>query len=139
MNGAPRRRLAIAAAALVSVPGVLLALAATVYITYSIATEPGYRNWFLGYGLQRIALDVAFLAGVGAAAAIATGHVARRSPPVRALAWCLCAAGAVAALWMEIEFWSEAEWIWPRGFFALPLIAWAAAGAWLRRIPEARG
>ena len=127
-----QRRLAIASAMLLSVPGVLLALAAAGYIMLAIATEPGYRNGFLGYGIQRSVMDVAFVCAVAAAAAIATGRVTGQPLPLRVLAWCLVIAGAIAAVLMEIEFWSEAEWIWPRGFFAVPLLAWAGVGIWLR-------
>jgi len=123
---------------LLSVPGVLLALAAAGYVAFAIATDPGYRNGFLEYGLQRLALDIAFVCGVCATAAIATGRTKDRPLPTRVLVWCLVIAGVIAAAWMEVEFWSEAEWIWPRGFFATPLIAWAAVGAWLRQRPEAR-
>ena len=133
MSVAAHRRLAVASAMLLSVPGVLLALAAAGYILFAIATEPGYRAWFLDYGTQRIVMDIAFVCGVCAAAAIATGRITNRRLAVRVLAWCLCVAGAIAAVLMEIEFWQEAEWVWPRGFFAVPLLAWAAVGAWVRR------
>ena len=58
------RRITIVAASVVSAPGVLLAVAACLYILYSIATEEWYRAWFVSYGTKMAALYLAFVVGV---------------------------------------------------------------------------
>ncbi len=127
-----RRRWIIAAAAIVSAPATLLSAVAAVYILYSFAAEHWYRQVFLAYGLRRVVLDVLLVAGVAAAAMLATRDVGPGTPRQRAVALSLAVAGALAALVIEYDFWDEADRLFPRGAFVAPFIAWAVAGAALR-------
>ena len=72
------RRIAVGIAVAVSIPGVLVALAAMLYILYAIVGEPWYRNVFLGYGVKLFVLYSAFLCGIAAATMVATGFAMPR-------------------------------------------------------------
>ena len=123
------RRAAIVAATVVSTPGVLLAIAACLYILYSVVTEPWYREWFASYGTTMAALYVAFVAGVIALACLATRSTRGL------LAMILAAAGFAAACALDFELHDEAERVLPFGLLFLPYIAWAIAWMVLRSRP----
>jgi len=83
---------------LLSVPGVLLALAAAGYIMLAIATEPGYRNGFLGYGIGYLPKNGPFMrtsAGIGFSfsenvelrMAAVPGPMITAPPPSEAMLW----------------------------------------------------
>ena len=128
---AASRRIAIVLAGLVAAPGMLLAVAACVYIAYSLVTESWCRSWFLDYGLMLAALYVAFVAGVIALAMLATGAGERR----RRLAIGLAIVGFAAACVLEFQLWDEAERVLPFGLLFGPYLAWVAAWLWIRRLP----
>jgi hypothetical protein len=123
------RRVTIAAATVVSAPGVLLATGACLYIFYSILTEEWYRAWFVDYGTRMAALYVVFVAGIVAIAVLATG--ARR----KALATIVAAIGFAAACALDFELHDEAERVLPFGLLFGPYIAWAVAWLVLRSRP----
>jgi len=125
------RRVAIVLAGLIAAPGVFVAVAATLYIAYSIATEDFYRNWFLGYGVALMALYVMFVAGVIALAAIAIGAAKAR----RRLAIGIAIVGFLAACALEFELWDDAERALPFGLLFGPYIAWIVAMFVLRKFP----
>lgn len=125
------RKLGIAAAVAVSLPAVMLALAAFGYILFSIGADEWYRRWFLGYGVKLVVLYALFVAGIVAAALLATGRTRRRAAAMAAVA------GALAALVLEFEFWEDADSFLQRGLFAGPFVAWAVLAAALRRSPDA--
>ena len=112
-----------------SAPGVLLAVAACLYILYSIATEEWYRAWFVSYGTKMAALYLAFVVGVIAIARLAIQG--SRS----ALATILAAIGFVAACILDFELHDEAERVLPFGLLFGPYIAWAVAWVVLRSWP----
>jgi hypothetical protein len=116
-------------AALISTPGVLLALAGALYIAWSIATEAWYRATFLDYGLTLLTYYVALLVGVAAEVALAAGIVRTRPTMLRFAAWFFCAAGVLAAVALEVQFWNESDRPLPRGVFLLPFVAWAIVAA----------
>lgn len=128
---AASRRIAIVLAGLVAAPGVLLAVAACLYIAYSLATQSWYRSWFLDYGLMLAVLYVAFVAGVVALVMLATGAAGSR----RRLAVAIAVVGFAAACALEFELWDEAERVLPFGLLFGPYLAWVAAWLWLRRLP----
>ena len=127
------RRTAFAIAAILSLPAVALSAWAAVYVSHSIATQPWYRDTFLRYGIERGVLDIVFIAGVAAAALLATGLASSKGRWLRMLAWALVAAGVATALGSESEFWPDADPLVPRGTFILPFVAWAIAAAFSRR------
>ncbi len=129
------RRIAIGIAALVSAPGVLLAVGALAYILYSIATQGWYRRMFAGYGVHLVVLYAAFTAGIVAAHALAAGRVRDAGPRTRLATIAVCVAGLAAAVLLEIEFWPEA--VAPHGLFAVPFAAWALVAWRLRAAPPA--
>ena len=126
-----RRTVVIAAAAVVSAPGVLVAAAACIYILHSLATDAWYREWFVRYGTTMAALYVFFVAGVVAAACVATRNT--RS----ALALSLATAGFAAACALDFELHDEAERVLPFGLLFGPYVAWALAWLALRSPPAA--
>ena len=123
------RRVVIVVASAVSVPGVLLAVAACAYILHSLATDAWYREWFASYGVTMAALYVAFAAGVIAAACLATRGT--RS----AFAMSLAALGFAAACALDFELHDEAERVLPFGLLFGPYVAWALAWLALRSQP----
>jgi hypothetical protein len=123
------RRVTIAAATLLSAPGVLLAAAACLYIFYSILTEAWYRAWFASYGVTMAVLYVAFVAGVFAVASLAMRNTRK------ALAFILAATGFAAAVVLDLELHDEAERVLPFGLLFGPYIAWALAWLVLRSHP----
>jgi hypothetical protein len=129
------RRVAIGFAGLVAAPGVLVASAACLYIAYSIATESWYRQSFLGYGLVLAALYAVFVAGVVAAAMLATRYARLSTARARRIALVLCIAGVLAAAFLELELWDEAERVLPLGLLFGPYVGWLLAGLWLRKLP----
>ncbi|HTQ00519.1 MAG TPA: hypothetical protein VMN56_14430 [Casimicrobiaceae bacterium] len=128
---AASRRIAVVLAGLVAAPGVLLAVAACLYIAYSLVTESWYRRWFLDYGLMLAVLYVAFVAGVVALARLATGSGERRPR----LAIGVTVVGFAAACALEFELWDEAERVLPFGLLFGPYLAWVAAWLWIRKLP----
>ena len=123
------RRAAIAAATVVSAPGVLLAAGACLYIPHSLLTDEWYRAWFASYGTTMAALYVLFTAGVVAIASLATGN--SRSKAAMAIA----GAGFAAACALDFELHDEAERVLPFGLLFGPYIAWALAWPVLRSRP----
>jgi hypothetical protein len=125
-------RVSYGVAAILSLPAVALSAWAAAYIAHAIVTDAAYRQMFLAYGVERALLDIAFVAGVVAAAWLTI----RRSAPAphgRTLAWITAAAGAAAGVWTEAEFWRESDALLPHGAFVIPFAAWAAAFAATRR------
>ena len=123
------RRVTIVAATVVSVPGVLLAAAACLYIFYSLLTEEWYRAWFVSYGTKMAALYLVFVTGVVAIAYHAIQGT--RS----ALGIILTAIGFAAAVALDFELHDEAERVLPFGLLFGPYIAWAVAWIVLRLRP----
>jgi hypothetical protein len=115
-------------AAILSLPAVALSAWAAAYIGHSIVTDPGYRNMFLAYGIERALVDSVFVAGIGAAAWL-TIRRGTPAPRGRALGWIAATAGAVAGAWTEAEFWGDSDALLPHGAFVIPFLAWAAAFA----------
>ena len=123
------RRAAIAAATILSAPGVLLAASACLYIVHSLSTEAWYRAWFVSYGTTMALLYVLFAAGVVAMASLATGKK-RRAIPIA-----LAVLGFGAACALDFELHDEAERVLPFGLLFGPYIAWAVAWLLLRSRP----
>jgi len=124
------RSITIGLAGLIAAPGVLMAVAATLYIAYSIATETFYRNWFLGYGVKMMVLHTLFVAGVVATAMLALGRWRRKR-----LAIAVAVVGFLAACALEFELWDDAERVLPLGLLIGPYVAWIAATFVLRKFP----
>jgi len=118
------RRIAVGIAVAVSIPGVLVALAAMLYILYAIVGEPWYRNVFLGYGVKLFVLYSAFLCGIAAATMVATGFAMPRGRSGRFAIAGFAIAGVAATMLLESEFWSEADRFLPRGLFLAPCLVW---------------
>lgn len=121
-------RVSYGVAAILSLPAVALSAWAAAYIGHAILTDAAYRRMFLAYGVERALLDIAFVAGVAAAAWL-TIHRGTPAPYGRTLAWITAAAGAAAGVWTEAEFWGESGALLPHGAFVIPFVAWAAAFA----------
>ena len=124
------RRIAIALAALVSAPAVVLAVLAFGSILLSVATDDFYRRTFLDYGLKLCALYALFVAGMMAGAWLAMRELGAYDHWGAIL---LCAAGVLAAAALEVQFWTDAGSFPQRGMFVLPFLAWVIVAAYLRR------
>jgi hypothetical protein len=125
-------------ATLISLPTFALCVGASASIAWSIATDPGYRNLFLGYGVRMLVLEASWALGIVAAAAIAGFSAWRDARIARTLAFAIAGIGFVAALILERQFWAEADAWFPRGAFAVPYLAWLACAAFTRRPAASR-
>ncbi|MFO1310983.1 MAG: hypothetical protein U1F41_02850 [Burkholderiales bacterium] len=123
------RRVTIATASVLSAPGVLVAVAACLYIVWSLVTDAWYRDWFAGYGALMAALYVAFVAGV-----VALGSMAVHATRGR-LGIAVALAGLAAAIALELELHDEAERVLPLGLLFGPYLAWGVAWLVLRTRP----
>lgn len=112
-------------AALVSLPLVGVALAAAVYIGYSLVTESWYRNTFWTYGAKLLLLYLLFASGIVAAAALAVRYPQPLQQSRRAFLRAAVLGGVVAAGFLEFTFWSDIGDHMAHGLVFLPFVAWA--------------
>ena len=119
-----RQRLVVLVAGLVSVPLVALALAGAGYIAYSLIADAWYRDIFWAYGTKLLLLYILFIAGISSAAAIAMRYPHRYGRTLRLWLLGACVAGFGAALFLELQFWSDSDpLLWP-GLLLLPFVGW---------------
>lgn len=130
-----RSRLAVIFAGLVSVPLVVLALMGAAHIAYSLLAEAWYLDMFAAYGVKLLLLYTFFAAGVTAAAVIALRYPRRHSRGSRLWLFGACLAGIVAALLLELIFWSDADRLLPHGLLFVPFVGWAVVAFGARHAP----
>ena len=126
------RRVVLGIAVLASLPGALLALSALVYILYEIVAESWYRNNFLDYGVKLVVLYALFLFGIVATGMLAASPVSYPGSRMRYAVIGTGVVGTIAALMLEVEFWTEADRFLPRGLFLGPFACWIVIAAILR-------
>lgn len=126
-------RIVATIATLLSVPLAGFALAGAGYISYSLATEPWYRQTFAAYGIKLLVLYVGYALGVSAAAALVLGFAWARTQRRRRLQMAAVVAGVVAAALLELTFWSDISEHHAHTVVFWPFLAWALYAFNVRR------
>lgn len=121
-------RLPVIIAGVLSAPFVAFPLAAGAYIAYSLVVDDWYRDMFGDYGMKLLVLYTFYAFGAVAAATMAAPRFATFGGGVRLTAIVLCAAGLVAAGFLENEFWDDADRLIARGLLFTPYLLWLLVG-----------
>ena len=121
----PMSRVIALIATVASAPLVAFAFWAAIYIAYSLLTQTWYRDTFGLYGLKLLVLYCLYALGVCAAAALALGFrwtlPGRRGLSLRVAV----VGGLLAAVLLELMFWSDIGDHMLHGAVFLPFFGWA--------------
>jgi hypothetical protein len=111
-----------------------IAVAGVLYIAYSLVTQAWYRESFLAYALKLIVLYGFFALGIAAAAIIGLRFPQSRPGVSHPWLWGGALAGVVAAVLLELTFWSDLNDHFAHGVVFLPFVGWALVAAHSRRV-----